>query len=313
MSENPAQNLARTDIPATVPWPPTGATRWAADRLGESGWETLTGEAGPKGGQPARWLELPCRPYERWQAGVYRIHWQTTGKRPLGTSEPFSAAPGDPGQGEYGQDPQRTQQAAPLPSPPAPPQPELVAAANQLAAQLKAAKTPKAPAMDPLATTFLAIEERSHMRQQSILEHHKVIADSQTRAFELYLGRVDERDRLHQHELEKLRDNAAHQIQALAEQAQQRESALAEQLAKTRIDLVEQGEQIAELAAEPELPVVEPETTAQKLAAIMQMAQTPEAQALVAMIRATFFSQGGDPAAAALPSPVAPVGGSVGE
>jgi hypothetical protein len=313
MTDSPSENLPGTDLPATVPLPPLEASRWAADRLGESGWESLSGIAGPKGGQPARWLALPCRVYERWQAGVYRIHWQTNGRRALGTSEPFRSAPGDPQREDAPQTPMVDQKTIPIPETARTWQgpPELAEVANQIVAQIKTAKTPKAPVLEQSAATFLAIEERSHKRQVSILEHHTQIANSLTEAFKLYLGRVDQRDRVHQEQIDHLRNDAAEQIRAIATQAQERESTLAQELETTRSQMTEQGEQIAELAAEPERTEPDPETFQQKIAAVLQMLSTPEAQQVIGLVRAAVAQQ--QPAAAGLPSPAEASGGSVGE
>jgi hypothetical protein len=290
-----SQTNTETDLPLAIPAPPEKAGRWAADRLGESGWENLAEPAGTTGGKPKRWLELPCDIPTRWGAGVYRLHWQTTAKRPLGMSEPFRIA----GNGQTPQ-PVAFEQAppapapAPAPAPPAPaPAPPLAKAKPdrviaELEQQLRLAQ---AAALPPEARVILAMEERANIRHEAALRHHLAIADSQTRAFELYLGRVDERDKLHQAELSKLRDDARAQIAEVVQAAHHRESELAQELAKTRDELGEQGEQLAELLNAPATD--DPEGIAHKINAAIQALETPQAQRLLSLILGAFSQRDG--------------------
>ncbi len=207
--------------------------------------------------------------------------------------------------------------APPSPAPSSPEEAQLHAFAQQVAAivmsQLPKADKPKADkptTATPATADFVVLEQISHSRQREILEHHKLISESQDRAFQLYLGRVDERDRLHQAELDKLRTTAAAQIQELAEHARQREETLAGALAETRAELSQVTDRVEELAEQPE---PQPTDENQKpLGQLLRIVGPERISQLVDVALHYGAQQLGIGQAPALPSPTGGVGGSVG-
>lgn len=166
----------------------------------------------------------------------------------------------------------------------------------------------------PATADFVVLEQISHARQEGILRHHEKIADSQTEAFKLYLGRVDERDLRHQDQIDRLRHDAAEQIQGLVTAAQQREDALSTDLHKTRTELAAVTERVEELAAEPEL--ADPDEHAPPLAKLLEIVGPQRIGQLVDVAISYGARELGiarEPAAPLPPSPEAPDGGSLGE
>jgi hypothetical protein len=194
---------------------------------------------------------------------------------------------------------------------------QLHAFAQQVAAivmsQLPKPEKPKADkptTATPATADFVVLEQISHSRQREILEHHKLLSESQDRAFQLYLGRVDERDRLHQAELDKLRASAATQIQELAEHARQREETLAGALAETRAELSQVTDRVDELAEQPEPQA--PDDSQKPLGQLLRIVGPERISQLVDVALHYGAQQLGIAQTPALPSPTGVVGGSVG-
>ncbi len=289
-------DLPETDIPQILPEPPEQAGAWSADRLGPDGWETLSTPPGRGGGPATRWHDLPCDVGARWGAGVYRVHWRTGGRRPLGTSEPFRVLSAE-------QPPPPPPQPRPEAKQAAPPRPtdkpaDLSSVADTIAAVLQAkapgnqAKTPNPPPnIDPI-TAWDVMEQRAHERNRELAALQQqgwaMVAQIQAKAVEQAFAlaqdhrqRTDQLYAEHTARLDALRKEDATQQDALRSEFEDFKGALATQL-----------EELA--TAEPDEAPPTPETFQDKIKALVQMITTPEGQQVLGMVQ-QLLSQGKAP------------------
>ena len=307
-------DLPETDIPQTLPEPPEQAGAWSADRLGSDGWESLSTPPGRGGGPATRWHELPCDVGARWGAGVYRIHWRTGGRRPLGTSEPFRVLSAEQPPPPTQQRPEAKQ--APPVRPPNQPA-DLSSVAETIAAMLQAkapgdkTQTPKPPPnMDPI-TAWDVMEQRAHERNKELTalqqQNWAMVAQIQAKAVEQAFALAQD----HRQRTDQLYAEHTARLDALRKDDQQQSEALRDEFEQFKAALAAQLEELA--TAEPDEPGAPPETTADKVRAIMRMLTTPEGQQGLQVVAGMVQQLTGKAPPDGAPSPQLPDGGSLPE
>lgn len=308
-------------LPEALPQTPPDAGQWAADRLSRDGWQSMQA-GGPDGGRPSRWHPCPLELEDvraKWGAGVYRIHYRTAGRRPLGTSEPFRVlelgatpdAPAKPAAGPV---------AVPVAAPTAAPGPSMEPAVGKLLEALGAAQKPKRsngglpPGLEWVHAWNL-MEERSNDRSREVRQAQegawKAVAEMQrdffTSALELVQQKHAETQALHEkHSAELTAIRSADQI------------ARQELEATLRAELARIGGKLEELEELEEPAPIDPEQLQKPGDKVIAMLGGPEAVANLlkfAITKAVEKYAGPDAAAiaAGLPSPDGADGGSLGE